>query len=180
MPNLPTEIPVLTTERLVLRPVAEADVTVLTEILQQPEVAEWWPRYDEPRVREDFLECEPEEDATVVFAMEYEGTTVGVIQYWEEPEEDYRYAGMDIFLTRDVHGRGLGTEALRAVIAHLFSVRDHHRLIIDPCEQNTRAMRTYENLGFQRVGRMRKYERGPDGQWRDSILYDLLREEWTA
>jgi aminoglycoside 6'-N-acetyltransferase len=27
------------------------------------------------------------------------------------------------------------------------------------------------------VGVMRRYERGPDGQWRDALLMDLLRED---
>jgi aminoglycoside 6'-N-acetyltransferase len=32
-------------------------------------------------------------------------------------------------------------------------------------------------VGFRRVGIMRKYERGPDGVWRDGLLMDMLEEE---
>ena len=31
--------------------------------------------------------------------------------------------------------------------------------------------------GFQRVGVMRAYERGPDGTFHDGLLLDLLRDE---
>jgi aminoglycoside 6'-N-acetyltransferase len=33
---------------------------------------------------------------------------IGLIQYWEENESDYRHAAIDIFLHPDWHGRGLG------------------------------------------------------------------------
>ena len=32
-------------------------------------------------------------------------------------------------------------------------------------------------VGFRPVGVMRRYERGPDGQFHDGLLMDLLREE---
>lgn len=174
------------TPRMLLRHVVEADVEPLATILQEPEVAAYWPRFDAERIAEEMILDEPDEDEDEdeenyeVFTMEYEGEPIGVIQYWEEPEDDYRHAGMDIFVTTKLHRQGFGTEALVAMIDHLFDVRGHHRLVIDPCAENTRAMRTYENLGFQRVGIMRGYERGPDGTWRSSVLYDLLADEWLA
>jgi hypothetical protein len=54
----------------------------------------------------------------------------------------------------------------------------HHRLTIDPAADNAGAIRAYEKVGFRRVGIMRKYERGPDGIWRDGLLMDLLEEEF--
>jgi aminoglycoside 6'-N-acetyltransferase len=33
-------------------------------------------------------------------------------------------------------------------------------------------------VGFKSVGIMRKYERGPDGSWHDSLLMDLLADEF--
>jgi RimJ/RimL family protein N-acetyltransferase len=39
------------------------------------------------------------------------------------------------------------------------------------------AIRAYRRLGFQPVGIMRRYERGPDGAWHDGLLMDLLSGE---
>ena len=61
---------------------------------------------------------------------------------------------------------------------HLFEERGHHRLTIDPAADNTTAIRAYERVGFRAVGIMRRYERGPDGVWRDGLLMDMLQEEF--
>ena len=89
----------------------------------------------------------------------------------------YRHAGIDIFLTTHQHDRGVGTEAVRLLATFLCEQRGHHRLTIDPAAANHRAIRCYEKVGFRRVGLMRRYERGSDGQFHDGLLMDLLREE---
>ena len=82
----------------------------------------------------------------------------------------------DIALSTRLHGRGYGREALRLAIRHQVS-RGHHRFVIDPAADNERAIRSYAGLGFRPVGVMRRYERLPDGGWRDGLLMDLLAEE---
>jgi aminoglycoside 6'-N-acetyltransferase len=91
----------------------------------------------------------------------------------------YRHAGMDIFLTTSRQGGGLGKEAIRVLARYLFEERGHHRLTIDPAAENAGAIRAYERVGFRAVGIMRKYERGPDGVWRDGLLMDMLEEEFN-
>jgi aminoglycoside 6'-N-acetyltransferase len=104
---------------------------------------------------------------------------IGLIQYWEEPDPDYRHAAIDLFLHPDWHGRGLGTDAIRTLARHLFQDRGHHRLTIDPAAHNQRAIRAYRRVGFRPVGVLRRYERGSDGRWHDGLLMDLLPEDLT-
>jgi aminoglycoside 6'-N-acetyltransferase len=160
-------------ERVLLRPASAADADRLLEILHEPEVARWWGVHDAERVRQDLIEPTDE----VAYAIEFEGELIGAVTYYEEPTPEYRHAGLDIFLTTDRHGEGLGSEALRLLARHLFDERGHHRLTIDPAAANERAIRAYERVGFQPVGVMRQYERGPDGTWRDGLLMDLLPAE---
>jgi aminoglycoside 6'-N-acetyltransferase len=148
----------------------------LLEILHEPEVARWWGVHDAERVRDDLIEPEDE----VAYAIESGGELIGAVTYSEEPTPEYRHAGLDIFLTTDRQGRGLGSEALRLLARHLFDERAHHRLTIDPAAANERAIRAYERVGFRPVGVMREYERGPDGEWRDGLLMDLLPAELRA
>jgi aminoglycoside 6'-N-acetyltransferase len=89
----------------------------------------------------------------------------------------YRHAAIDIALHPDFAGRGLGPDAVRTLARHLFSERGHHRLTIDPAVDNVRAIAAYRRVGFQPVGVMRRYERGPDGTWHDGLLMDLLAGE---
>jgi aminoglycoside 6'-N-acetyltransferase len=161
--------------RVTLRPITLEDAPRLAEIAAEPEVAHWWLGLTEDDLRD---KAGPEEDA-FVFVIEDEGEVVGLIEAAEENEPDYRHASIDIFVTAARQGQGLGADAIRALARHLFEERGHHRITIDPAAANERAIRSYESVGFKRVGIMRNYERGVDGEWHDGLLLDLLPEEMT-
>ena len=160
-------------ERVVLRPLTEADVPALVAIQAQPSVARWWDQPDESDLRKQAA-GESEETS---FTITVGGTLAGLIQYVEANEPMYRHAGIDLFLSEDFQGRGLGTDAVRTLARHLVDDRGHHRLTIDPAADNHAAIRAYEKVGFRPVGVMRRYERAADGEWRDGLLMDLLAEE---
>jgi aminoglycoside 6'-N-acetyltransferase len=153
-----------------LRPTRDADIDALLAILEEPDVARWWRRTEWERVAE--------KDA-VVFSIVMRGVVVGCIQYAEEPDPDYRSAALDIFVSAVVHGRGVGSDAMRVLIAWLIDTRGHHRLTVDPAVVNARAVHVYEKLGFRRVGVLRRYERVEDGVWRDALLMELQAEEFV-
>jgi aminoglycoside 6'-N-acetyltransferase len=157
-------VPVLRGELVTLRPVQPRDAARLAEILTHPGVAEWWPGYDLARVEQEIT-------------GEADGQVIGLVQYAEENDPDYRHAGVDVTLHPDWHGRGLGADAVRTLARHLFADRGHHRITIDPAAHNERAIRSYLRVGFRPVGVMRRYERGPDGIWHDGLLMDLLQED---
>src|SRR5215211_5675667 len=163
-------------EMVKLRPAAMTDAARLTEILADPEVAAWWGPHDLAAVQAKVGEGG---DGSTPFVIEADGEIIGLIQYSEENEPNYRHAGIDVFLHPDWHGRGLGADALRTLARYLFEHRGHHRITIDPAAHNERAIRSYRRVGFQPVGLMRQYERGPDGEWHDGLLMDLLRDELT-
>jgi aminoglycoside 6'-N-acetyltransferase len=163
--------PTLAGERVMLRLVTPTDDVRLREILEEPEVARWW----------SFSGLgfgDGDDDDSVVLAIELDGDVVGAIQYAEETDPDYRHASVDIYLTTAVHGKGLGTDAIRTLARYLFDERGHHRVTIDPAAGNARAIAAYAKVGFRPVGVMRQYELGPDGTWHDGLLMDLLRDEF--
>jgi len=155
---------------LTVRPAEEADVDALLAIRREPGVARWW---FEPESREAILG----DGDSVELVIEQDGAVAGLVQYTEEEDPLYRHASIDVFLAERFQGRGLGTEAVRLVARHLFEERGHHRITIDPAADNAHAIRSYEKVGFRRVGLMRQYERGPDGTFHDGLLMDLLRDE---
>jgi aminoglycoside 6'-N-acetyltransferase len=106
-----------------------------------------------------------------------DGEIAGWLGVSEENEPSYRHAGLDITLAPAYQDRGLGPEALREAIRWLIQERGHHRFTIDPAAQNERAIKAYAKVGFRPVGRLRKYERGRDGAWRDGLLMELLAED---
>jgi aminoglycoside 6'-N-acetyltransferase len=158
---------------LTLRPLAGEDADALRRIHTTPEVARWWGAPSEGFPFTD----DPEPTRLTI---EVDGAVAGLIQFHEELEPKYRHATIDLFLDPAFRGRGLGAEALLTVVRHLFEERGHHRVTIDPALANAAAVRCYEKVGFRRVGVLRQYERGPEGEWRDGLLMDLLAGEQRA
>jgi aminoglycoside 6'-N-acetyltransferase len=180
LPPASTPAPPLAGAGVRLRPVLPEDVPVLAAILAEPSVARWWPGYDAAQIERELLTTDPE---TTVWVIESRleaaapPEVVGAIEAWEEPNEEYRHAGIDLFLTTAAQGRRLGPSAVRTVAGWLIHERGHHRLTIDPAADNERAIRAYTALGFRPVGRLREYQRMPDGTWIDGLLMELLAAE---
>jgi aminoglycoside 6'-N-acetyltransferase len=152
---------------VVLRDTAPGDEPELLRIQRTPEVRRWWGPPEE-----GFPWDEPE---STRLTIEVGGLVAGLIQFWEESEPRYRHAGIDVFLDPAIHGRGIGTEAVRLLVRHLIERRGHHRVTIDPAAENAAAIRSYEKAGFRAVGVMRMSERDADGDgWHDSLLMELV------
>jgi aminoglycoside 6'-N-acetyltransferase len=168
--------PILSGAAVLLRPAIAGDVPALAAIRATPEVRARWRGGPDmaAEVRSDLAD-----PATPTLAIEFRGRVVGAIQWHEEDEPDYRHAGIDVYLDPAVHGRGLGTDAVRTLARYLVTERGHHRLVIDPAADNAAAIACYRKVGFRPVGVLRSYERGTDGSWHDGLLMDLLAEELT-
>jgi aminoglycoside 6'-N-acetyltransferase len=155
--------------QVILEPVTAAHVGDLRRILETPQVrmrwgdeaaSEHWP-FDDP--------------SAIRFAIMRDGVVRGMVQYGEEDEPHYRHASIDIYVDPQVHGAGIGRDAVRTLARHLILDRGHHRLVIDPAADNVAAIRCYASVGFRPVGVMRSYERDVDGPgWHDGLLMDLL------
>jgi aminoglycoside 6'-N-acetyltransferase len=155
---------------MLLRPLAVGDEGELLRIHRTPGVLRWW---DVPE--EGFPWDEPE---STRLTIEVGGVIAGLIQFSEELTPKYRHASIDLFLDPALHGRGLGSEAVSSVVRHLIDDCGHHRITIDPAVANAAAIRSYEKVGFKRVGVMRRHERDVGGGgWHDSLLMELLAGE---
>ncbi|MFJ2899227.1 GNAT family N-acetyltransferase [Streptomyces sp. NPDC087218] len=157
-----------------LRPAVREDVPALAAIRATPEVRARWRGGDDLEAE---VSADLEDSGSQHLTIEYQQRIVGMIQWHAEEEPEYRHAGIDLFLDPAVHGRGLGTDAVRTLARHLVDDHGYHRLVIDPAADNTVAIRCYTKVGFRPVGVMRQYERGADGTWHDGLLMDLLAAE---
>jgi aminoglycoside 6'-N-acetyltransferase len=159
-----------------LRPAADGDIAELARIRATPEVYARWRGGGDlvAEVRRDI-----DEPGSTGYVVELDGRVAGWIQWSAEDEPDYRHASLDVYIDPAAHGRGVGTDAVRTLCRHLLRDHGHHRLTIDPAADNDVAIRCYAKVGFRPVGVMRRYERGPDGQWHDALLMDLLADEFV-
>ena len=73
--------------------------------------------------------------------------------------------------------QGCGTEAMRLMAQHGFETLNLNRIFLRVYATNSRAIRSYEKVGFVHEGRMRQamYKHG---QYIDILLMSVLRSEW--
>jgi RimJ/RimL family protein N-acetyltransferase len=89
-----------------------------------------------------------------------------------------RSSELGLFLgPRTLWGKGYGTEALRLFAAFAFGELNLHRLWLRVYDDNARARRCYEKVGFRLEGQLRQ-DRFHDGRYHDSVVMGLLRDEW--
>jgi aminoglycoside 6'-N-acetyltransferase len=155
-------------EAVTLRPLAAADAGELRRIHRIPAVAQWWGDMDEGFPLTD-------DPSATRFTVLAGGHIAGMVQYGEEEDPDYRHAWIDVFVDPAQRGRGIGTEAVRALAEYLLAECGHHRVTIDPAADNAPAIRSYEKAGFRPVGVMRAAWRDVSGTWRDVLFMEMVR-----
>jgi RimJ/RimL family protein N-acetyltransferase len=112
-----------------------------------------------------FAVCELGDDRFV-------GTTwLKEVDYWHSSAE------LAIYMDREHIGAGFGTDAQAALLNFAFNSIGLNRVWLTAYASNTRAIRSYEKLGFRREGLMRQAWRGVGGL-EDSVLMAILASEW--
>jgi RimJ/RimL family protein N-acetyltransferase len=161
----------LVTPRLRLRRARESDVEAMHAVLSYPAAMRYWsslPHTDLEQTREwlgGMIASPPElsED----FVVEFEGRVIGKAGCWRLPDVGY-------ILHPDCWGRGLATEALGAIIAHVFATRPVEALTADVDPRNLGSLKLLARLGFVETHRAaRTWLVGEE--WCDSVYLALQR-----
>ncbi len=79
---------------------------------------------------------------------------------------------------KDYWGKGFGEDALRLLLTYGFRLLNLHSVELIVYENNPRAQRCYEKLGFRVVGRRRQAQI-VGREMIDVLLMDLLEEEFS-
>ena len=144
----------------------------LFSILSEPEVAFWWVGYTPERVQREFIE---EPDTTRI--IEVDGECAGAMYVIRGEDPEYPTTVMHIFIGTRFRGRRIGEEALALAIRAEFA-DGISRVTLDPNVANEGAIRSYERLGFQRIGVLRDYQVRPGGHLEDGLFMDLTRGDF--
>ena len=177
--------PELHTPRLRLREFRMDDAPVLFAIHSDPQVMRYWsyPAWTEMAQAErkvaDILR-QRREDGLLVWAIcDATGDRLlGSCAVFDIRPEQGR-AEIGYSLHRDWHGRGLASEALRAVLHYLFDGLGLRRIEADTDPRNTPSRRVLEKLGFVHEGLLRQ-RWDVNGELCDTALYGLLRREFVG
>jgi len=90
-----------------------------------------------------------------------------------------RSAELGIFIgDKSYWNQGYGSETTAMLLRHGFSTLNLYRIFLRVFEDNPRAIRAYEKVGFVHEGRQRQAE-FHDGQFHDVLFMSVLRPEWV-
>jgi RimJ/RimL family protein N-acetyltransferase len=165
-----------------LRRAEPADTDFVLELLTHEDV-EPYMAVIRPRDRDGVLaeiersKAEPQEFGR--FVIEVDGRRAGLMGF-EVANRRSRIANVgSLAVHPDFRGRHLADRAAREFQRHLIFDLDYHRIQMEVYGFNDRAQRHAERAGFVREGVRRKaYHR--HGEWVDSVIYGLVREDFEA
>jgi aminoglycoside 6'-N-acetyltransferase len=171
-------------ENLKVRRLEVNDKQLLAKWLSNPEVLEFYEGRDNPfdlaKVNSVFYASD---DDVVKCIIEYEGKSIGYIQYYEldgATKKGYGYKsgriyGIDQFIGEaDYWNRGIGTLLVSSMTAFLFEHFKADKVVMDPQVWNERAIKCYEKCGFRKVKILPKHELH-EGEFRDCWLIECRK-----
>ena len=100
---------------------------------------------------------------------------IGGIGYTIQHDVEYRSAEIGYWLGEEFWGRGIVSEALKAVTEHAFAKHDVCRLFAHVFAWNPASARVLEKAGYEFEARLRKSVT-KDGQTIDSLIYVAIRD----
>lgn len=115
-------------------------------------------------------------DDSFAIHVEGEDEPVGVISLMNISEANASADLSVIVGQREDRHQGFGAEAIAMILRYAFDDLGLNRVGLSVFEFNEPAIATYERLGFEREGRLRRAVKRADG-FHDALLMSVLRDE---
>ena len=91
----------------------------------------------------------------------------------------HRNAEYGMVLDKREEGKGYAAAASRLILSHAFEILNLHRIYLSVAEQNKKAIRLYESLGFVQEGIEKEMHR-LNFQYFDLVRYRMLEEDYIS
>jgi RimJ/RimL family protein N-acetyltransferase len=176
------DVPLLT-ERLVLRRFRPADAEVLRHYRSDPAVARYqsWSSPVDPteaaRLVEEFAAGDPHRPGWFQYAIALGSDEHLIGDLGVRLHDNLRQAELGFTLALRHQGHGYATEAVAAVVDHLFTRRRLHRMSAECDARNSASATLLQRVGFRHEGLRREHTWLKD-EWTDDLLFGLLSREW--
>jgi RimJ/RimL family protein N-acetyltransferase len=173
--------PVIQGKLVTLRPPRPDDVPTMLTWFEDLEVTRFLELRFPPGVEaeKEWLDRIARDPNEVYWVIEFEGRAVGGTGIhgidWKHGIGTTGTAIGD----KSAWGKGVGSEVMRLRADYAFTQLPLRKLESIYVDGNEGSGRAQASVGYQEVGR-RKKERFVDGEWRDMILTELMREDWAS
>lgn len=158
-------------EDLRIRTLTEDDFVLLLKWLTDERVLEFYEGRDKKYTLEEIKKhfSEKWQDEVFRVIIEYQGMPIGygqIYKMYDELYDDYNYPrsdeivyGMDQFIGEpDYWNKGIGTKYTKMVFDFLKSKKNANAVILDPHQNNQRAIRMYQKAGFRIIEDLPEHE----------------------
>lgn len=185
MSDVFSDLPMLETDRMLLRKMTLDDAADMYRYASDPEVARYttWEPHRSIEDSRRFLQLvvddyEHGDCGSWGVVLKADDRFIGTAGYlwWNR---DMARAEIGYSMARDQWGRGLMTEAVSAIIQFGFERMGLNRIEARCDSLNVGSARVMEKCGMVHEGTLREYFK-VDGDFRDLQLYAILRREWAG
>ena len=156
---------------LIVRTLTKKDLPILLKWLTDDRVLEFYGGRDQNFTEQDIIREYYEEDKDIAtrLIVECNNVPIGYVQVYDMIDEYYdsyhydktgeKVCCMDQFIGEpDYWNKGLGTRFMKMILEYLVTEKDAKAVILDPHQNNPRAVRMYEKVGFKIIKELPKHE----------------------
>lgn len=166
-----------------LRPWKESDLDSLVENANNFNVAKFLRNiFPHPYTREngeEWIGAISKKATPNILAITVNGKAVGGIGYHPMDDVYSKNAEIGYWLGESYWNKGILSEAVPALVKHVFKTTDIIRIYAGTFSPNLASMRVLEKSGFTKEGVLRK-SIFKNGEFMDEHLYSILKEDWEA
>jgi UDP-4-amino-4,6-dideoxy-N-acetyl-beta-L-altrosamine N-acetyltransferase len=173
--------PFLVGSAIYLRPLEREDAAIVLPWVNDPEVTRHLllHRPINLKAEEDYIDrlYQSEQDVHLGIVVRQGDRLIGGCALHRIDAKN-RSASLGIFLgDKEAWGHGHGTEAMRLLVGYGFETLNLNRVWLHVFEDNARAIRCYEKVGFQREGILRQ-DHFRAGRYWNTVVMGILRDDW--
>ncbi len=172
--------PVIVGKRMRLRPPRMEDAATMITWFEDLEVSQFLFVRNPPSLEseKEWIDARGKDPDSIFWVIEVDGSAVGStgIQMidWKN---GFGLTGT-VIGDKKQWGKGIGRELMQLRAEYAFMQTPLRKLKSGYIEGNEASARAQAACGYVEAGRWRK-DRFVDGEWRDLILTELLREDWV-
>jgi len=160
-----------------LRVMEKEDVPLLAEWLNKLEVSgEYVPLHQMSRTEVEKI-FESSHEKKIFIVEKKDGSKIGFITHFYVLHVAGRQLEIGYSLLPNERRKGYCSEAVNIMVDYLFLSKESRRIQAQTDPRNVASQKVLEKVGFKKEGTLRKnlFVRG---EWRDTYLFSILREEW--
>ncbi len=172
---------IIDTTRLLLRKFKLSDLESFYDYCQNPDVgpSAGWKPHTSTEESLKILQMMMEGDEVLAIVDKASDKVIGSVGMHADSMRntpDVKMIGY--VLAKEFWGRGLMTEAVKAVMRHAFETDKLELISVNHFASNDKSKRVIEKIGFKYEGTIRYARKVYDDRIEDLVCYSMTREEW--